>query len=387
MDPTSTSDNKDARDEQILTFDYAVYATSPHEFQTWIDKLISYFRKPVIVVALFIAIGVYLLGFLIAFSIDFNHNYVRTIPVYIGVFGIFWVVVFIRYASQGFHRAYEELRPCLLIPDDEYVAHIKYWFARLAELRGTVKVIIVCIVLAWILVYMAYSNSTLLERLNLTSMRSSPFHEENWFTPQHYLVKALLLAFFGVCVAIPLGTGIRMLAINFMFLLTLRKFPLLPLPNLLRTRLQRVTNIYLISTLSWFVGVALFGAVLFKDLDLISVIGLLGLSLLGILTFFTPQVIYRLMLVQSNHLSSQWVLAAFYNRFQVRINERRTPTLLPSSIGLTLANMDDLSGFVAASSDERLWVYNPGDIALLFIAQGLALLSVYAQDILSGLLR
>ncbi|MCP4361450.1 MAG: hypothetical protein GY796_25850 [Chloroflexi bacterium] len=67
------------------------------------------------------------------------------------------------------------------------------------------------------------------------------------------------------------------------------------------------------------------------------------------------------------------------------MNEREDIAIMPNDLGMELASMKDLAGFMEATSHQDLWVYNPGDLLLIVIAQLFAIASVFFEDILNSL--
>jgi hypothetical protein len=364
----------------ILTINYQNYSTDPINFQTWVDIIFSKIKFSLPVTAIFIGIVAYLGGLLISQAISFEKEYIQSRAIYIGVFGISWVVGIIRYASISIHRAYEQLRPCFLIDDDSYNSVIRRWYSRMTNHSGHLLAVLGFTIVAWTAVYIAFFQPDLLQKASIQSLRPVIF-EPFWYTPDHLEIKALIIAYYGLFVAFPLGTASRILIVNFFFLLDLRQFPVIPLANVVRFRLREITDLYIFISMTWFVGVGLFGIAFFNNLDVISTVFLLGLSFLGTLTFFTPQFIYRKYLLQSHRLSTQWVLESFYSRLNIGFQERQT-VKLPGTNNSKSLGMDNLSEFVTASEQAQLWVYDPSDLFYFIVGQGVALGSVFLSRII-----
>lgn len=369
--------------EQEETIQYTTYATDPMDFQTWVDRIHNTLKLPSIVLALLLGVVLYLGGYLISLAIDFEGVYVRTIPVYLGTIGVPWIMLITRYGSVSFHNAYEVLRPCFLISDNEYVPFIKEWGKRFANFRGNMIAGVIYFFLILPFVVIAFYGEDLMIKLSIISLRAQAFPAE-WFSLPPLWVKMCIGIWFGVACSPLLATGARLLILNVRFLLDISRFPVVPLSDVVRSRLRPITNLYLTVAFCWFIGVAMIGILFSSSMDAISIIVIVGLSIIGLLTFLVPQFVYRSFLMQSANLSNQWVMASFYRRFGITLAER------PSSLrrdyveresGIRLAEMSDLAGFMDASAPAEFWVYNPSDVVLLFIGQAIAIASLFVEGI------
>lgn len=366
-----------------LSINPRTYATKPLEYQTWVDVIFNRVRLPFLMTAISIAAPIFLVNYFISKSINFDAYYVSSPPIHLGIFGIIWVCIIIRYSSVSFHYAYEELRPCFLVSDEQYSAVICKWFKKLASHKGNIVFSLGLALVALLVVYISFFRLDIIQMLNIKSFRPTLFLGD-WYSQENTLEKAIIIGLYGLYIAFPFGTAIRLLIINFFFLLDLRRFPVIPFPNVIKFRLTKITNLYSSISLSWFVGVALFGILLFHELDVFSITSLLLVSSLGLVTFLTPQFIYRIFLVRSSFTASQWQLTSFYNQFGFEFkekNEYNRMTLLQKEVGMELPTMGDLTGFIQATNLSSFWVYDPKDILLLLLGQGLAFGSVFFERI------
>jgi hypothetical protein len=262
-----------------LCFDSEQFATSPDQFRAWFDILFRILPFPIPITAAIMGILVFLGGLLLSLIIDFEREYVYTPAIYIGSFGIAWVLGVLRQASLTVHEAYEDLRPCFLVDDKEYKQIITLWFNRICSNSGNLQASMLFFVLALIVVYIGAFRDDVIQALNIRSLRPLFFFPFYWFTPDNLVFKAAIISYYGFFVALPLGTSFRLMVLNLFLLLHLRHLPVIPAANIIYSRLRVVTELYLFVSGSWFVGVALFGIMLFRTLDLFSALGLGILSL------------------------------------------------------------------------------------------------------------
>ncbi|RPJ72512.1 MAG: hypothetical protein EHM20_13660 [Alphaproteobacteria bacterium] len=363
--------------------DSNIYGTSPKDYPLWVDVLFERLRLPFPISAIFLGILAYLVGLLISITISFQREYAGTLPVYIGAFGVTWVTAVLNYSSRTFHESYEELRPCFLINDKEYAKIIDRWFKLFSNHKLNLRGIFALALLAIGAVYFSMYYPNIIASLNINSL--TQVFPPYWYFLENKWVKALIISVWGIVIAFPLGTAARLLIFNFFFLLRLRNLPVIPIPSMIKTRLQKISNLYIFIASTWFVGVGLFGVLLFDKLDFISVLALAVLSLLGTVTFLTPQFIYRQFLVQSHKVASQWVLYSFYSSLNIKLYEKPT-TKIPTEIGSSLSKMDDLKGFIDVSKQNDIWVYDPTDFLILLLGQVVSFGSVYIENFIKALL-
>lgn len=365
-----------------LNMNVAKYGTLQKDYMLWVDIVFEKFGLHPLASATILGLIPFFVGLLISFTISFGKEYLATFPVYIGTFGIIWVLAILNHSSTTFHEAYGELRPCFLITDKEYSQLVSKWFKVFSSHKGNLIAIFSLALFAIWAVSVTIYNSQFLATIHSNSL--TEIFPSYWYLPEHKLIKAIIISIWGIFVAFPLGTAARLLFYNFFFLLQLRKLPVIPIPSTIKTRLQKINDLYIFITSTWFVGVGLFGILLFDKLDLISIVYLGVLSAFGTLTFLTPQFVYRQLLIQSHKVASQWILYSFYADLNIKLTENQF-TKIPTEIGSKLAKMDDLKGFVEVSKQSDLWVYDLRDFFFLLVGQVVSFGSVYIESFIKVL--
>lgn len=365
-----------------LNMNVAKYGTLQKDYMLWVDIVFEKIGLHPLASATILGLIAFFTGLLISFTISFEKEYLTTFPVYIGTFGIIWVLAILNHSSTTFHEAYEELRPCFLITDKEYSQLVSKWFKIFSSHKGNLIAIFFLSLFAIWAVSITLYNPYFLATINSNSLKEIfPLY---WYLPENKLTKAIIVSIWGIFVAFPLGTAGRLLFYNFFFLLQLRKLPVIPIPSTIKTRLQKINDLYIFIASTWFVGVGLFGILLFDKLDLLSIVYLGILSTFGTLTFLTPQFVYRQLLIQSHKVASQWILYSFYSDLNIKLTEKQF-TKIPTEIGSKLAKMDDLKGFVEVSKQSDVWVYDLRDFSFLLIGQVVSFGSVYIENFIKAL--
>lgn len=369
--------------DDMKSMDFGVYETQHKNYQLWVDVLFDKLRLPFPIPAILLGAIPFFIGLLISIAISFQKQYLETLAIYLGAFGIAWVLAILNHSSREFHSAYSELRPCFLVSDKEYSQLIDKWFKLFSNHKRNYIGVLVLALIAIVAVFVVYYHPALVALINSNSL--TQVFPAYWYSVDNKFTKALIIAVWGVFVAFPLGTAARLLIFNFFFLLQLRKLPVIPIPSMIKVRLQKINGLYIFIASTWFVGVGLFGILFFDKLDFMSILGLGALSLFGTVTFLTPQFIYRQFLVQSHKVATQWVLYSFYSSLNIKLQEKAT-TNIPTEIGSDLAKMNDLKGFIDVSKQSDAWVYDPTDFLLLLLGQIVSFGSVYIQNLITSIL-
>lgn len=363
-----------------LHFDHERFATSLSQFRPWYYHLFEGFPFPIPVAAALVVLLVFLGGLLLSWAIGFGRVYVRTPAIYVGNFGIAWVLAVLQQGSLQVHTAYERLRPCFLIDDEEYRHVTTSWFNRMASHAGNFQVSMCFFALAVAVVYIGMFRPDIAQALDIRSLRPLLFFPPPWFAHDNLTLKCAILCYYGFSVALPLGTSFRLMVLNLLFLLDLRHLPVIPAPEIIRARLRDVTNLYMFISASWFVGVSLFGVVLFRTLDMLSALFLGSLSLLGVLVFLTPQVVFRQYLARSYRLVCDWSLHALNRHLGIELHERTRSHYL-SELDAHPANLNGLATIIQTSSKPGALIYDAGDFLILLGGQLIVFASAFFQTL------
>lgn len=355
----------------IEEFNYLRYETSHEEIKGWLDPIYGSLPGPIAVTSTLLGIIPFAVGLLLSVMIDFEKTYLFTLPVYLGAFGVAWTAGVIRYASRRVHRCYAQLRPCFLVTDEAYKHLISRWLRVMWSRKANALVAVVLLALGALAVWAAFFDNGDLVPVQLQSLRPSIFGAA-WFDGDGRNVKALIILIYGTTVAFLLGPAARMLVCNFIFLLRLRCLPVLPAANVIRARLRGATNFYMTITFSWFVGVGLFGVVFLDVYDWGSVTFLVTLSVLGTLTFLTPQVVFRTYLASSYRLACDVALAALNDQMGILLCERVGP-LVESSLHLRLPVIETFGDVISSSSRPFRLVYDLEDVLVLIFGQAVTI--------------
>jgi hypothetical protein len=341
--------------------DYRRYSTDPQDFQTWLDRVYSRFDLSIPGATALLGLLVYLAGLAMATSFGFGRQYISSPQIYVGVFGICLVSGVVRYASLRIHAVFENFRPCFMLDDAAYAAFIRRWFSRLSSDRGNLAASGVYALLALLLAYGEFFLSPLTGRVQYGAMKAY-FFEPFWYQPENLWGKAIIIAFYGICVALPLGAATRLLYLNYAFMQEVGKLAVVPLMKSVRMRFRPMLDYYLYIVFTWSIGIALFGIVFFNGLQGDSIVFLSILNILGVGAFAGPQLCYRSYLRQSATVISGRALARFYSGLHIKLRERPVSMLASGDL-----RVDD--GAETEEAGVGWWVYDLADLVIFLIAQ------------------
>lgn len=185
------------------------------------------------------------------------------------------------------------------------------------------------------------------------------------------------------CIGMVMGTASRILILDCFLLLELRILRVLPLTNVLKTRLKGVTDFYVMVSMVWFAELGLFVLAFYGRWDVASVGLVASLGALGLVTFLMPQFIFRQYLERSYEDVCTAGLVGFYDGIGVRLHER-AETWVRSSRRRRPLTLGTLATMAEATNQPRMSVYAPEQIAALISAQtgavGLVLLEGYLRS-------
>jgi hypothetical protein len=360
--------------ETKFVFDQNGYSTSLKDIPGWLDWLFDRSPLSTAVTAVVVSFVVFIGGFVIAKSISFDQEYLTSIPIYVGSIGIALVLGIIRYVSKKIHISYEKLRPCFLVDDTLYKNTVTSWLSKIWSPGGNWPAFIILFLISIAAVHVTFYKPSLLNNSLLSSLKP-PLFRESWFTGPGIDIKAAIIIYYGFFISYLLGPSLRMLILNFFFLRDLKKFPVIPIANIIRSRFQGVKAFYVHVSFAWFIGVGLFGFVFFNKLDVLSVFFLISLSIIGLLTFLTPHIIFRGYLESSHELACNIALASLNRDIGINLKENHVTANhvgLDISLNKLAENLKDLSGIILSTSLPKPFIYDTSDTLMLVMGQLIA---------------
>jgi|GEM_PF-5320467 len=181
----------------------------------------------------------------------------------------------------------------------------------------------------------------------------------------------IILAYYGILIYLPLLTTFRLFWMAYGLLKFMRGLELIPEPEIARHQLNGVNDLFVFTTFTWFIGVALFGILFFQTIDLLSIVIVLSLSAYGLSLFSSSQFTFRNLLANA------------YDRkveYYVLIYLKYTGAIDLMQIGATTFRLpglqDDIEQEVVKKIKKpQLWSFDYSNILALVIGQAIAILS------------
>jgi arsenite methyltransferase len=374
--------------ERCSIYSYKDYATSTQDYPTWIDRILRRFGLTPAILALSTALLVFGLGLAVSIVIGFTATYVSTPAIYMGLAGMIWVIVSLCWGSKQIHHMYEQLRPVFIVSDQEYLRTISLWFRRTMSIRGAIRASVTVFAIATVAAYTAFYNTDLTNHLTLARYRPIWFPAD-WYRQPYLPAKFTIILWYGAFVAILVGSTGRMLIIQARSLYALRSKPIVPLATIVRSRLRRVTNFYVLMSLAWAVGAALLALVTLHRVGVVGLTITAACSAVGLFIFLMPQLVFRTYLIAGYGGLCTWALQCFYQQVGIGLSERpvvRMPMELEIFYQFAKRAADPsanqvewIADLVSATASEVTWVYDAQDFLALVFGQGLVLLGISLQ--------
>jgi ubiquinone/menaquinone biosynthesis C-methylase UbiE len=376
-------------DSSNSEYSYRRYGTTTKDYPTWIDRIVRALRLTPTVFAISAAALVFVVGLAAAISIGFSSTYVGTAAIWIGLAGIIWTILAVIWGSSRIHVMYEHLRPVFLISDREYLARLRLWASQFSDTRGAVRASGAIFIFALVLCYFSFYRFTFMTHFGVRSVRPIWF-PRGWYDGRYVVIKMLIVAWYGLAVSALLGTTGRLLILNIRLLYSFRTMPVVPLATVVRSRLREITNFYVLTSLAWTGGVALFALLFVRRVDALALAFTITLGIVGFLTFLVPQFVFRSYLIAGYGGLCTWALLSFYRDIGTRLDER-PPLRMPATLE-RFYDMDrrqpepstpdaaaSIADLVSATASTVTWVYDSQDIIALAFGQGIAILSITWQ--------
>jgi len=371
--------NNDSQDTNLRT--YRKYATAHQHYRMWPDYLLELFNFPVVVTLSSITIAVFLLGLVIAWPFGFVAYYIVTPAIYLGLAGIALTIGACHWGSIRAHSDYEQLRPVFTVDDATYYHILDKWFMIFCGRKAVALSSSVFFIIGFVALILAYVTSLSVRRkFGLETLRPYLVGPV-WYSHRFEHVGFSILLFFLVLISITLGTGCWVLVGNMVFLSKLRRLPVIPMPTIVRTRLRRMADLYVGTSLAWSFGVALFGILFYRDYNIVTGIFLASLFIIGILMFALPQVICRSHIIRSHERLCAMGLAELYEDLGMSLQERNQALTARERVA------DNLSDLYAMTDRPKTLVYDVQNVVFWVGSELVALAAIIPHSLLTGLLH
>ena len=337
------------------------------------------------------------LGAGVSWLIGFEEVYLRTTPIYLGVFGIAWVGCCIGWTNNRLPSLIEEIRPAFISDDAQFERVSSAWLRRMADIKIHLIGTMVLIFAAWLVVVLATrfpervsSPLSYLEaQVAWMELKGQTWFPVLWSQEPYLWVKNGIIGVFAIPILLLIFTGACGIVTYARFVTSVSKLPMVSFLELARARLRPIANLGIATGLAWSVGVSLLVGFFQAGFELVSLSVVPFLTALGIIMVFWPQYAIHTGLSRTKRSLLDIVLTrAIHTRPEppavVLFDSKGNPVRTSNRVELDRfvqhalePHIQQLDIFIRSVSGANTWVYRPAD-ALVVVGTWLLPLGVLA---------
>ena len=260
-------------------------------YDIWINKFYTKFSLPYPIISIFFGLMVFVLGIIIAYFDNFHKTYVSSAPIYLGIVGIIWVSTFMEWGAKNYIKILNNVRPYFNVSDSEYLETTEKWVKLIYNDKLVLGLSFFFIIFTYFVVFLVY-------HYKIATLMIFP---NEWYLPPTFY-KILIINIYGTVIALLVVTSGAALILNILLMNDLGKKPVFFYPNLAK-KLMPLCNFNLITAITWLIGSALIASAIYDKFDVFTFAFELILVVIGILTFFVPQIsLHRTLKKSKNEL-------------------------------------------------------------------------------------
>ena len=238
----------------------------------------------------------WLLGAVIAEQAGRLTNYLNTPIFYVGSLGIALTLGALMYGSKKHLSVYRDILECFDLSDDERKGVIhdildRYYNSR-RHLLAAAIVFSVGVAIA-VLGFWYWEHIRIISDVMYTSLpRFTVFRIYGWYDKEIASYSLAIVVLYAMFIALPLGTSTSVMIRMPISLWKISKLrPLLP-PLMVKSYFSDITSLYTRISISWLFGAFMMFYFFGLNDDVISYAIAFIFFILGVFTFFIPQVVY-----------------------------------------------------------------------------------------------
>jgi hypothetical protein len=340
---------------------------------TWIDWYYKRVPLPYLSTTVLSGIALFVAGLAVSLVNGVSDLYLEAPPVYLGAIGFALVVGSTRWVTSRFPSILVEIRPCFRVDERLYRRFAREWLDRASSNRRFWFFACAFIVLAVGVAYVGAVQPDIFQRYGIQSIRPSLFPSA-WFARGDATLAIVIV--YAIACGLALITGMWLLATNVPFLLRLQRFGVIPVPASIVARFHRMTEIYLMTSFTWALGVLLFAILFVRNADAASMVLLLVLGAFGLVTFFLPQWVINNFLMKSNDSIAEGARLIYESHFHGHSGNDIARAHLRQDTSMSYWEFVSLA---ADAAQGPRWVYDISDAVVVVLAQLLPVAAVAAQ--------
>jgi hypothetical protein len=335
------------------------------EHRLWLESprfLAPVRRRWIVALAATIIYGT---GTMIATIFSTPGPYFRSPAFALGAVGIAWVFASIRARARIVDALYEDLHKIYLVDRGTFYSHVGVHFDAICkvgpQLLGALVLSIVNVAAAWLAFY----------RYPLFVGGAMQPSLRPWaFDPAVYepLIKwpyFWIVVFFAILISLMVGVTLWLFFRELLLVRSLTALPVVPLANIVRTRLKPLADFHVRAAGDWSLGALSISVLFYRTPDFISVTFISLLVLVAAVVLLIPQ-LYLAAIVRRAHEKACALALHFY----YDLNERNMDGV---------QKVDYLGNITTITDRPRFWVYSIEELVRWCAAQLIAIIALYIQ--------
>jgi len=317
-----------------------------HRVKSWLDWYFDLFRGYYVLGMIVPPLLLFGIGAGISWSIKFLDIYLQTLPIYLGVIGFFWSLIWLNWVRKRIHTVCQEIRPAFLVKDEDFDQLCLLWIQRLLNKRLHFSVSIILMLIGWLAL-------VLVTRFGVIGIFPTA-----WSEGPYLWAKNLVLCLYIVPVALMISTGGAFIITFAFFVISLTRLPLVPLIEITRIILRPLASVGLILGFAWSSGVSLFVIWFRPEFNPVCILSILLLTMIGLTMILWPQyALHRGLQHTKQHLLSI-AFIMLYNSLGLDTTQK----LDVIADHLVKHENQQIINFIRSLIETQTWIYDPRDI-------------------------
>lgn len=275
--------------------------------KNWVQLLLRFFRLPFVFGAGIASLVLFFFGSLLFQCIAFM-DFATTPAIWFTCFGTGWVLGSVYWGLRELPIQLANLKGCIVSPC--YGEMTIRWMRYFSSNVMTTVCALALLLFGGRLLYRGLFYSFPADLRCVTAMHhilTPPWYHCNLV----YLFVLLLVWGFPACFAG--GAGVSLFVVNIPFMYKISKLEFLPLPSVLLAKFRVMSDFYLKSTLSWFVGVGVSVMFFSPSISVAAVLFIAITSLIGLTAIMVPQFIFHGRIVRAQSDASDAIIKRFHS--------------------------------------------------------------------------
>ena len=334
----------------------------------WLDWFFKLFGDQFMLPPLVLAVVIYAVGFAISWTIDFAPDYLKTVPLYVGLAGIVWTGAYVGWGRKRICQLLGEIEPVFRPSGPEYAHTASTWLRRLLDWRPQLGMSALAIAASCVYAWYA------------TGQGQFPWFPASWSAAGPNLwLKSAVLFMYAIPILILVTSALVFIGVFTLFVLSVRRLTAIPLPPAALSLLRPLADFGSMLCLGWSVGVSLFIWFFQPGATTGSVLLVVLLSVVALMILVAPQYAIHCVLLKMQRSILEAATMEFASITKTdKVGLREFVSALGSE------ESQGLFKVVESVSGSRTWVYSFGSLLPLVTPIGLPVAAFVLSQVVGG---